>query len=89
MDTTGLSSMEEGGVWLAWLVGLIPILGCLLWWWNDIWYAIPLKIRYSGTGTKLPPGHMGFPFLGEMVSFLWYFKILRRPDDFINSKRRK
>ncbi|CAN0900763.1 Ent-kaurenoic acid oxidase 2, partial [Linum grandiflorum] len=24
-----------------------------------------------------------------MLTFLWYFKILKRPDDFINSKRRK
>ncbi|WJX36850.1 ent-kaurenoic acid monooxygenase [Trifolium repens] len=32
---------------------------------------------------------MGFPFIGEMISLLWYFKIVRRPDDFINAKRRK
>ncbi|KAI3454617.1 hypothetical protein Pfo_011280 [Paulownia fortunei] len=32
---------------------------------------------------------MGIPFLGEMLAFLWYFKFLRRPDDYINSKRRK
>ena len=32
---------------------------------------------------------MGFPFIGEMISFLWYFKIVRRPDDFINAKRHK
>ncbi|KAK2663950.1 hypothetical protein Ddye_002524 [Dipteronia dyeriana] len=77
------------GVWLALLFGLFPILGWLLWWWNDLWYAPPLKFRYSGTGTRLPPGHMGFPLLGEMITFLWYFKFLHRPDEFINSKRRK
>ncbi|XP_031276291.1 ent-kaurenoic acid oxidase 1-like [Pistacia vera] len=76
-------------VWLSWVLGFLPILGWMLWWWNDLWYAVPLKFRYSGTGTRLPPGYMGFPFLGEMISFLWYFKVLRRPDDFINSKRRK
>ncbi|KAL5729529.1 ent-kaurenoic acid monooxygenase [Ranunculus cassubicifolius] len=32
---------------------------------------------------------MGLPFLGEMLSFLWYFKILRRPDDFIRSKQKR
>ncbi|KAI3463998.1 hypothetical protein Pfo_020661 [Paulownia fortunei] len=32
---------------------------------------------------------MGIPFLGEMLTFLWYFKVVRRPDDFINSMRRK
>nr|XP_011464563.1 PREDICTED: ent-kaurenoic acid oxidase 2-like isoform X2 [Fragaria vesca subsp. vesca] len=31
---------------------------------------------------------MGLPILGEML-FLWYFKILRRPDEFINAKRDK
>ncbi|KAK9925920.1 hypothetical protein M0R45_023179 [Rubus argutus] len=34
-------------------------------------------------------GHLGCPFLGEMLTFLWYFKILRRPDEFINAKRAK
>ncbi|KAK0595870.1 hypothetical protein LWI29_010757 [Acer saccharum] len=77
------------GVWLAWVVGVVPILGLLLWCWNELWYAVPLKFRYSGTGTRLPPGHMGFPIFGETLAFLWYFKVLRRPDEFINSKRRK
>ncbi|KAK1293513.1 Ent-kaurenoic acid oxidase 1 [Acorus calamus] len=29
---------------------------------------------------------MGPPFFGEMLSFLWYFKVVGRPDDFISSK---
>ncbi|KAM7272220.1 hypothetical protein ACFE04_026883 [Oxalis oulophora] len=74
---------------LALLVGTIPVLGCLLWWWNELWYAGPVKRKYSGTATKLPPGHMGIPYFGELLSFLWYFKVLRRPDDFIDAKRRK
>ncbi|KAJ4721031.1 Cytochrome P450 family ent-kaurenoic acid oxidase [Melia azedarach] len=77
------------GVWVAFFLGGLPILGCLMWLWNEIWYALPLKFRYSGTGTRLPPGHMGIPFFGEMITFLWYFKVLRRPDELINSKRRK
>ncbi|KAJ6845058.1 ent-kaurenoic acid oxidase [Iris pallida] len=32
---------------------------------------------------------MGLPFIGETLTFLWYFKILRRPDDFIKSKKQK
>ncbi|KAA8542381.1 hypothetical protein F0562_023483 [Nyssa sinensis] len=79
----------EVTVGLAWVLGVVPLLGWLFWWWNDIWYGIPVKIRCSASGTKLPPGQMGIPFFGEMLTFLWYFNVLRRPDDYINSKRRK
>ncbi|KAF8378389.1 hypothetical protein HHK36_029728 [Tetracentron sinense] len=63
----------------------IPGVVWLLWSWNELWFLTPLK-AWSGA-TKLPPGHMGFPFFGEMINFLWYFKILGRPDDFIKSKQ--
>ncbi|KAL2482021.1 Ent-kaurenoic acid oxidase 1 [Forsythia ovata] len=76
-------------IWTAVILGITPLLGLLLWWWNDIWYSVPVIRRCSAGGTKLPPGYMGIPFLGEMLSFLWYFKIARHPDDYINSKRRK
>ncbi|KAF3437799.1 hypothetical protein FNV43_RR20555 [Rhamnella rubrinervis] len=73
-----------------WLVSVIG-LSLLLWWWNEFWYVFPLKLRRlaTGTGAELPPGHMGFPIIGEMLTFIWYFKILRRPDEFINYKRKK
>ncbi|KZV23348.1 ent-kaurenoic acid oxidase 2-like [Dorcoceras hygrometricum] len=32
---------------------------------------------------------MGIPFLGDMLAFLWYFKVVRRPDVYITSKLRK
>ncbi|KAL2482449.1 Ent-kaurenoic acid oxidase 1 [Forsythia ovata] len=76
-------------IWTAVILGIAPLLGLLLWWWNDIWYSVPEIRRCLASGTKLPPGYMGIPFLGEMLSFLWYFKIARHPDDYINSKRRK
>ncbi|CAI8596141.1 unnamed protein product [Vicia faba] len=65
------------------------VIGFVLWWWNEYWYVIPLKFKCLNSSTKLPPGHMGLPFIGETITFLWYFKIVRRPDDFINAKRRK
>lgn len=79
----------SSGMWMALVLGGFPFLGFLLWWWNELWYVLPLKMRQSPTGAKLPPGVMGFPFIGEMLTFLWYFKVLRRPDDFINAKRTK
>ncbi|XAR50096.1 hypothetical protein NMG60_11004330 [Bertholletia excelsa] len=71
----------------AWLIGLIPVVGWVLWCWNDFWFGLQIKARNKSN--KLPPGHMGVPFLGETLSFLCYFKCLSRPDDFINSKRQK
>ncbi|KAK6920806.1 Cytochrome P450 [Dillenia turbinata] len=70
--------------WLTGVLGALPIATLLIWWWNEIWYVFGCKDR-----AKLPPGHMGFPFFGETLKFLWYFKFLRRPDDFINSKQRR
>ncbi|GMN45736.1 hypothetical protein TIFTF001_014920 [Ficus carica] len=56
--------------------------------WNELRYVLPHKWRNS-VAAKLPPGHLGLPFNGEMLAFLWYFKILRRPDKFIDAKRKK
>ncbi|KAK6920810.1 Cytochrome P450 [Dillenia turbinata] len=70
--------------WLTWVLGGLPIATLLIWWWNEIWYVFGSKDR-----AKLPPGHMGFPFFGETLQLLWYFNVLRRPDDFINSKQRR
>ncbi|CAN0900765.1 Ent-kaurenoic acid oxidase 2 [Linum grandiflorum] len=74
---------------LPWWILCSTLLALACWRWNDLRYAVPAKFRLIGTGKKLPPGHMGLPFIGELISFLWYFKFLRRPDDFINSKRNK
>ncbi|CAI9112319.1 OLC1v1012756C1 [Oldenlandia corymbosa var. corymbosa] len=78
------------------IVGLgILLLGCLFYYWNDIIYALPATFRCSSAGggrrsrAPLPPGYMGFPFIGEMFNFLYYFKFLGGPDDFINAKRAK
>ncbi|PWA78421.1 cytochrome P450 [Artemisia annua] len=76
--------MVVSSTWLGMVVGLVPLVGWLLWWWNDIWYGLIIA-----RGNKLPPGYMGLPIIGEMFTFLWFFKFIRRPDDFINSKRNK
>lgn len=79
-----MDTIMTAGFWVA---VAVPLAG-LLWWWNDYWYALPFRLRGRGSA-QLPPGYMGIPFLGDMVAFLWYFKVLRRPDDFINAKRSK
>lgn len=32
---------------------------------------------------------MGLPFVGETLALLWYFNLARRPDAFIEAKRRR
>ena len=87
--------VSELAWWLGLLLGAIPLLVQTIWYWNDVRSLVSLKLRSAcgnnvkQGGGKLPPGHMGLPFLGETLSFLWYNKILRRPDDFIHSKRNR
>lgn len=78
--------------WCGLVLGAIPLLLQALWYLNDAFFLACLRLRPTGNNgkqgrAKLPPGHMGLPFLGETLTFLWYFKILRRPDDFIKAKK--
>ena len=81
-------------MWMITLVlGLLPVVGWVIWWWNEIWYvwSILAKLRRSNSDIKLtlPPGYLGLPFLGETLPFQWFFNIIRRPDDFIKSRIEK
>ncbi|KAK1363375.1 Ent-kaurenoic acid oxidase 1 [Heracleum sosnowskyi] len=86
-------------IWVVtWVLGILPLMGCYLWWSNDLWCSLRLKLingrreanaKTGNSMIKLPPGHMGLPYVGELLSFLWYFKIVGRPDDYINSKRHR
>ncbi|GLJ23898.1 hypothetical protein SUGI_0454140 [Cryptomeria japonica] len=69
-------------IWMTgFLLGLIPLLKWVLRSFNHWWYCYPhFK---SNTGGQLPPGDMGWPIVGELLSFLWYFKFTGKPDDFI------
>ncbi|XP_021904800.1 ent-kaurenoic acid oxidase 2-like, partial [Carica papaya] len=83
-------TMEGYWWWVTWAIGGVPLAIWILWWWNELRYVLPLKLTNSALKhSKLPPGHMGFPFIGEMLSFIWYYKIVSRPDDFIDAKRAK
>jgi ent-kaurenoic acid hydroxylase len=78
----------------AWLLGAVPLLCIAFWHAADAWYRAAFFLKHrgekgiNGVRRRLPPGHMGLPFLGETLSLLWYFKYARRPDDFIGAKRR-
>ncbi|KAM1804782.1 hypothetical protein ACFX12_030610 [Malus domestica] len=51
------------GLWAAVVLGGLPLLGLLFWWWNELRYVLPLKLQRSATGAKLLTGLMGFPFI--------------------------
>ncbi|XP_058088361.1 ent-kaurenoic acid oxidase 2-like [Magnolia sinica] len=54
-------------------------------WINDRWHLRGLE---TGTnGSKVPPGSMGWPLIGEFLDFLWCFKFLRKPDHFIAKRK--
>ncbi|KAF9607493.1 hypothetical protein IFM89_036443 [Coptis chinensis] len=73
--------------WPALVFGVIPLCTWLLWSWNELRFLTPLKDQSSSS--KVPPGHMGLPLVGELLTLIWYFKIVSRPDDFIKSKQRR
>ncbi|KAF7111403.1 hypothetical protein CFC21_111416 [Triticum aestivum] len=76
------------GVWAWWLgllFGAVPLLCLTVWHSTDAWHCAAFALKHGGR--RLPPGHMGVLFLGETLSLLWYFKLARRPDDFIGAKK--
>ncbi|XP_044437664.1 ent-kaurenoic acid oxidase 1-like [Aegilops tauschii subsp. strangulata] len=83
------------GVWAWWLgllFGAVPLLCLTVWHSTDAWHCAAFALKHGGRGSngirrRLPPGHMGVLFLGETLSLLWYFKLARRPDDFIGAKK--
>ncbi|XP_030531455.1 ent-kaurenoic acid oxidase 2-like [Rhodamnia argentea] len=68
---------------------VLPAAAWLIWWWNELRYVMPVEARIRKSSKKHPPGNMGLPILGKLLTFLWYFKALRRADDCINSKRQR
>ncbi|VAI27052.1 ent-kaurenoic acid oxidase 1-like [Triticum dicoccoides] len=88
-DQMSMAVGEGVGEWAWWLaltLGAVPLLCLAVWHSADAWYRAAFFLRHGGR-RRLPPGHMGLPFLGETLSFVWHFKLARRPDDFIAAKR--
>ncbi|OEL32810.1 hypothetical protein BAE44_0006169 [Dichanthelium oligosanthes] len=78
--------------WIGLLLGAVPLLALAVWHCNDIGHcaAFALKHWRRRPRASLPPGHMGLPFIGESLALLlWHFKLARRPNGFVDAKRRR
>ncbi|KQJ87016.1 hypothetical protein BRADI_4g09019v3 [Brachypodium distachyon] len=78
---------EWGWAW-AWFFTAAPLVALAVWHCTDAFYWDAFLLKPSHRGRRLPPGHMGIPLLGETPRLMWYFKVARRPDSFIEAKRR-
>ncbi|KAL6658156.1 hypothetical protein ACP70R_003742 [Stipagrostis hirtigluma subsp. patula] len=82
------ATAAEFAWWLGLLLGAAPLLALALWHCNDACHRAAFALRRRGHG-RLPPGHMGLPFVGESLALAWYFKRARRPDGFVHAKQRR
>jgi hypothetical protein len=81
----------EWAWWIGRLLGAVPLLALAVWHRNDVGHCAAFAMRRWGRHrrARLPPGHMGLPFVGESLALLWYFKLARRPDGFVDARRRR
>jgi cytochrome P450 len=84
--------------WIGLLLGAVPLLVLAVWHSNDAGHCAAFALKRwrhhrGATRPRLPPGHMGLPFVGESLWLLWYYKLARRPgpgpDGFVDARRRR
>uniref|UniRef100_A0A804LIA5 Ent-kaurenoic acid oxidase 1 n=1 Tax=Zea mays TaxID=4577 RepID=A0A804LIA5_MAIZE len=84
--------------WIGLLLGAVPLLVLAVWHSNDAGHCAAFALKRwrhhrGATRPRLPPGHMGLPFVGESLWLLWYYKFARRPgpgpDGFVDARRRR
>ncbi|WVZ56524.1 hypothetical protein U9M48_007040 [Paspalum notatum var. saurae] len=75
--------------WIGLLLGAVPLLALAVWHCNDAGHRAAFALKRWRRRARLPPGHMGLPFVGESLALLWYFKFARHPDGFVHAKRRR
>jgi ent-kaurenoic acid hydroxylase len=75
--------------WIGLLLGAVPLLALVVWHGNDASHCAFFALKRWRRRARLPPGHMGLPFVGESLWLLWYYKLARRPDGFVHARRRR
>ena len=79
------------GWWLA-IALLPPLLALAICHGNDAFHRAALVLKrwlHGRPRARLPPGHMGLPFVGENPALKRYFRRARRPDGFVHDKMRR
>ena len=79
------------GWWLA-IALLPPLLALAICHGNDAFHRAALVLKrwlHGRPRARLPPGHMGLPFVGENPALKRYFRRARRPDGFVHDKKRR
>uniref|UniRef100_A0ACD5WHH3 Uncharacterized protein n=1 Tax=Avena sativa TaxID=4498 RepID=A0ACD5WHH3_AVESA len=83
-----MMEVGDSAWWLGILLGAVPLLALAVWHCNDALYCAAFALRRRGLSRRLPPGHMGLPFFGETGAMMWHFKVTRRPDGFIEARKK-
>ena len=79
------------GWWLA-IALLPPLLALAICHGNDAFHRAAFALKrwlHGRPRARLPPGHMGLPFVGENPALKRYFRRARRPDGFVHDKKRR
>ncbi|KAJ1297672.1 hypothetical protein BS78_01G394900 [Paspalum vaginatum] len=84
-----MAAAADWAWWIGLLLGAVPLLALAVWHCNDAGHCAAFALKRWRRRPRLPPGHMGLPFVGESLALLWYFKFARRPDGFVHAKRRR
>ncbi|CAD6211410.1 unnamed protein product [Miscanthus lutarioriparius] len=75
--------------WIGLLLGVVLLLALAVWHNNDVCHCAFFALKRWRRRARLPPGHLGLPFVGESLWLLWYYKLARRPDGFLHARRRR
>jgi len=91
MATMHAQGAAEWAWWIGLLLGAVPLLALAVWHCNDVGHRAAFAMRRwrRRCRARLPPGHMGLPFVGENPALKRYFRRARRPDGFVHDKMRR